>query len=417
MYKRLKKIFLVMSILGVLFTNTYAEEVKEVQLIDDFSAELLGEPKDQEPAVQKSPVKQDTQEVIENKNPSDEHEKKQEDKITENKDENKQNEKIVNKEKEKPVEKKDKKDLTEVIEKAIEDKKNNDKNLALEEVEDPKKDKQKYEMIKYYSADVEWKLPDNFRAVIVGDTKGNVIFAKDADTMYPLASVTKMMSLMVTFDEINAGNISLNDSVRISKTPLKYGGSGIALKAGQMFILEDLIKAAAVYSANNATYAIAEYVGNGSIFGFVTKMNKKLRELGLQNEIKYHTPAGLPTRVTKQPMDEGTARGIYKLSIEALKYKKYIEIAGIKTTKIHNDKISIRNRNHLIGENGVYGIKTGFHKEAKYNIAVASKFEGTDVIIVVLGGETYKTRDNLVRNILNILSENYTVKNGLIKRK
>ena len=125
----------------------------------------------------------------------------------------------------------------------------------------------------------------------------------------------------------------------------------------------------------------------------------------------------MPTRVTKQPMDEGTARGIYKLSIEALKYKKYIEIAGIKTTKIHNDKISIRNRNHLIGENGVYGIKTGFHKEAKYIIAVASKFEGTDVIIVVLGGETYKTRDNLVRNILNILSENYTVKNGLIKRK
>ena len=96
MYKRLKKIFLVVSILGVLFTNTYAEEVKEVQLIDDFSAELLGEPKAQEPAVQKSPVKQDTQEVTENKNSSEEHEKKQEDKITENKDENKQNEKIVN---------------------------------------------------------------------------------------------------------------------------------------------------------------------------------------------------------------------------------------------------------------------------------------------------------------------------------
>lgn len=188
MYKKLKKIFLVMSILGVLFTNTYAEEVKEVQLIDDFSAELLGEPKDQEPAVQKSPVKQDTQEV------------------TENKDENKQNEKIVNKETEKPVEKKDKKDLTEVIEKAIEDKKNNDKNLALEEVEDPKKDKQKYEMIKYYSADgVEWKLPDNFRAVIVGDTKGNVIFAKDADTMYPLASVTKMMSLMLHLMKLMQG--------------------------------------------------------------------------------------------------------------------------------------------------------------------------------------------------------------------
>ena len=426
MYKKFKKVFLVMSILGILFTNNYANEIKEVQLIDDFSAELLGETKNQEAEVPKPPVQQQIQEITEEKNIGEEQIEKSKDKVIEDKEdkeENKPKEETVKNENSHKENEIKKDEIKEAIEKASE--KNNsvkeikeDKDLAIEEPENLEKDKQKYEMIKYHSADgVEWELPDNFRAVIVGDTKGNVIFAKDADTMYPLASVTKMMSLMVTFDEINAGNISLNDSVRISKTPLKYGGSGIALKAGQMFILEDLIKAAAVYSANNATYAIAEYVGNGSIFGFVTKMNKKLKELGLQNEIKYHTPAGLPTRVTKQPMDEGTARGIYKLSIEALKYKKYIEIAGIKTTKIHNDKISIRNRNHLIGENGVYGIKTGFHKEAKYNIAVASKFEGTDVIIVVLGGETYKTRDNLVRNILNILSENYTVKNGLIKRK
>ena len=430
MYKKLKKIFLVMSILGILFTNSYTNEIKEVQLIDDFSAELLGETPNSRSEVQKSPVKQDAEKVTEDKNIAEKQTGKKEDEIVENKDENQQKEEIINSEEnsenisqksevkeEKPKENLGKiEKITEKNEKVKEIKE--DKNLALEEADNPEKDEQKYEMIKYYSADgVEWELPDNFRAVIVGDTKGNVIFAKDADTMYPLASVTKMMSLMVTFDEINAGKISLNNSVRISKIPLKYGGSGIPLKVGQMFVLEDLIKASAVYSANNATYAIAEYVGNGSIFGFVTKMNKKLRKLGLQKEIKYYTPAGLPTRVTKQPMDEGTARGVYKLSIEALKYKKYIEIAGIKSTKIHNGKISIRNRNHLIGENGIYGIKTGFHKEAKYNIAVASKFEGTDVIIVVLGGETYKTRDNLVRNILNILSENYTVKNGLIKRK
>ena len=392
MYKKFKKVFLVMSILGILFTNNYANEIKEVQLIDDFSAELLGETKNQEAEVSKPPVQQQIQEITEEKNIGEEQIEKSKDKVSEDKNENKSKEEI--------------KEVQE------------DKDLAIEEPENPTKDKQKYEMIKYYSADgVEWELPDNFRAVIVGDTKGNVIFAKDADTMYPLASVTKMMSLMVTFDEINAGNISLSDSVRISKNPLKYGGSGIPLKVGQIFILEDLIKASAIYSANNATYAIAEYVGNGSVFGFVAKMNRKLKELGLQNEIRYHTPAGLPTRVTKQPMDEGTARGIYKLSIEALKYKKYIEIAGIKKTKIYNEKISIRNRNHLIGENGVYGIKTGFHKEAKYNIAVASKFEDTDVIIVVMGGETYKTRDGIVLSVLDILNKNYTIKNGLIKRK
>ena len=425
MYKKFKKIFLVMSILGILFTNNYANVVKEVQLIDDFSAELLGETKNQEAEVPEPPVQQQAQEITEDKNVGEEQIEESKDKITEDKEENKEKENTIknensHKEKENEV-KKD--EIKEAIEKASEKNKSvkeikEDKDLAIEEPENPEKDKQKYEMIKYYSADgVEWELPNNFRAVIVGDTKGNVIFAKDADTMYPLASVTKMMSLMVTFDEINAGNISLNDSVRISKNPLKYGGSGIALKAGQMFVLEDLIKASAVYSANNATYAIAEYVGKGSVFSFVTKMNRKLKELGLQNEIRYHTPAGLPTRVTKQPMDEGTARGIYKLSIEALKYKKYIEIAGIKSTKIYNGKISIRNRNHLIGENGVYGIKTGFHKEAKYNIAVASKFQDTDVIIVVMGGETYKTRDKIVLSVLDILNNNYTVKNGLIKRK
>ena len=423
MYKKFKKVFLVMSILGILFTNSYANVVKEVQLIDDFSAELLGETKNQEAEVPKPPVQEQTQEITEEKNIGEEQIEKSKDKVIEDKEENKPKEETVKNENSHKENEIKKDEIKETIEKASE--KNNsvkeikeDKDLAIEEPENPEKDKQKYEMIKYHSADgVEWELPDNFRALIVGDTKGNVIFAKDADTMYPLASVTKMMSLMVTFDEINAGNISLNDSVRISKNPLKYGGSGIALKAGQMFVLEDLIKASAVYSANNATYAIAEYVGNGSVFSFVTKMNRKLKELGLQNEIRYHTPAGLPTRVTKQPMDEGTARGIYKLSIEALKYKKYIEIAGIKSTKIHNGKISIRNRNHLIGENGVYGIKTGFHKEAKYNIAVASKFQDTDVIIVVMGGETYKTRDKIVLSVLDILNNNYTVKNGLIKRK
>ena len=427
MYKKFKKIFLVMSILGILFTNNYANEIREVQLIDDFSAELLGETKKQETGVQKQPVQQQTQETTEDKNVTEEQIEKSNDKIQEDKNENKPKEEAIKTEENSQTLNKVKKD--EVKEEKVKEEKptekvkeikevQEDKNLALEEPENPEKDKQKYEMIKYYSADgVEWELPDNFRAVVVGDTKGNIIFAKDADTMYPLASVTKMMSLMVTFDEINAGNISLSDSVRISKNPLKYGGSGIPLKAGQMFVLEDLIKASAVYSANNATYAIAEYVGNGSVFSFVAKMNRKLKDYGLQNEIRYHTPAGLPTRVTKQPMDEGTARGIYKLSIEALKYKKYIEIAGIKKTKIYNEKISIRNRNHLIGENGIYGIKTGFHKEAKYNIAVASKFEDTDVIIVVMGGETYKTRDGIVLSVLDILNNNYTVKNGLIKRK
>ena len=431
MFKRFKNLFLVMAILGLIFTTSYSGPVKEIQSIEEYSAQVLGdEEEDAEDTSQTivMPVikKIEKKEEVKKEPVKEEVKQKEEVKKDTVKEEAKKKEETKKEEVKKEVEvktvkeevKKSEKAETKEVKKVEEEKKIETKNLALEEPENLEKDKQKYEMITYYSKDgVEWVLPDNFRAVLVGDLNGNVIFSKNADTMYPLASVTKVMSLLVTFDEINAGNISLNDAVRISKTPLKYGGSGIALKEGQIFVLEDLIKASAVYSANNATYAIAEYVGQGSIFNFVAKMNKKLKQLGLQNDIKYHTPAGLPTRNTKMPMDEGTPRGIYKLSIEALKYNKYIEIAGIKNTKIYNGKISIRNRNHLIGEDGVYGIKTGFHKEAKYNITVAVKFEGIDLIIVVMGGETYKTRDDLVRTIIANLKENYTVRNGQLIRK
>lgn len=431
MFKRFKNLFLVMAILGLIFTTSYSGPVKEIQAIEKYSAQVLGEDEEDAedtsqtiimPVIKNVEKKEDVKkEEVEAKKEEIKEEVKKETKKEAVKEEPKKKEEVKKEPEVKAVKeevKKPEKIETKEVKKIEEEKKTETKNLALEEPENPEKDKQKYEMITYYSKDgVEWVLPDNFRAVLVGDLNGNVIFSKNADTMYPLASVTKVMSLLVTFDEINAGNISLNDNVRISKTPLKYGGSGIPLKEGQIFVLEDLIKASAVYSANNATYAMAEYVGEGSIFNFVTKMNKKLKQLGLQNDIKYHTPAGLPTRNTKMPMDEGTPRGIYKLSIEALKYDKYIEIAGIKNTKIYNGKISIRNRNHLIGEDGVYGIKTGFHKEAKYNITVAVKFEGIDLIIVVMGGETYKTRDDLVRTIIANLRENYTVRNGQLIRK
>lgn len=254
---------------------------------------------------------------------------------------------------------------------------------------------------------VTWSLPNNFRSVLIGDLSGNIFYAKNADNIYPLASVTKMMTLMVTFDEIKAGRVSLKDKVKITSDVAYHGGSGIPLKVGQVYILEDLIKASAIYSANNATYAIARHVGNGNINKFITKMNKKAENLGISKDIKYFTPAGLPTRMTKKPMDSGTARAIYKLSIEALKYKKYIQIAGIKETTIYNGKIKIKNRNHLIGEEGIYGIKTGYHKEAKYNISVASKIDGVDVIVVVMGGETYTSRDKVVLDVLEIFKENY----------
>lgn len=295
-----------------------------------------------------------------------------------------------------------------------------------EEISEEKKSKEKVEIKKKESVEsseekkekTKWEeLSDDFRSAIIADLNGNVYFSKNADKTYPLASVTKMMTLMITFDEINAGKISLKDKVKITKDVVHYGGSGIPLKPGQIYKLEDLVKASAIYSANNATYAIAKYVGKGSVSAFVKMMNKKLEKLGLKKDIKYYTPAGLPTRMTKKPMDEGTARAIYKLSIEALKYKKYIEIAGIKNTTIYSGKVKIKNRNHLIGKEGIYGIKTGYHKEAKYNISVATKIDDMDFVIVVMGGESYASRDRVVLDIIEIFKGNYYIADILDKNK
>lgn len=241
---------------------------------------------------------------------------------------------------------------------------------------------------------------ETYLAGLVADTKGNIYYSKNIDKKLPMASVTKVMTLLVTFDAIRNGEAHFEDKVVITKDVYNKGGSGISMKPGETFTLLDLIRATAIYSANNAAYAVAKHIGKGSISNFITKMNKKAKEVGISKEISYYSPAGLPSRYTKEPMDIGTARGIYKLSLEAIKYPEYMKIAGIKQMKIHNGKISIRNRNHLIGEEGIYGIKTGYHKEAKYNITVASKDGAREYIVVILGGETYKDRDNAVLRLL-----------------
>ena len=242
---------------------------------------------------------------------------------------------------------------------------------------------------------------DTYLAGLVADTRGNIYYSKNIDKKLPMASVTKVMTLLVTFDAIRNGEAHFDDKVVITKDVYNKGGSGISMKPGETFTLLDLIRATAIYSANNAAYAVAKHIRKGSIPNFIKKMNKKAREVGVSKEISYYSPAGLPTRYTKEPMDIGTARGIYKLSLEAIKYPEYMEIAGIKQMKIHNGRISIRNRNHLIGEEGIYGIKTGYHKEAKYNITVASKDGQREFIVVILGGNSYKDRDNAVLHLLD----------------
>ena len=249
-----------------------------------------------------------------------------------------------------------------------------------------------------------------YKAILLGDDKGKIYYSENANMIHPLASVTKVMTIMVVFDEIEKGRVKLTDKVKISTKVASIGGSRIYMKRGDIFTLEDLIKATGIYSANNAAYAIAEYVSNGDIDSFIKKMNKKAKEIGAEGELEFHTPNGLPPHMTKKGMDIGTAKGIYKMSIAAEKYKKYMEIASMKNEEIGNGqdgKIKLRNRNHLLGKEGVYGIKTGNHSKAGYNITVVSNKDDAKIFTVVLGSPTYKIRDKSALEEIEKFHENY----------
>lgn len=249
-----------------------------------------------------------------------------------------------------------------------------------------------------------------YKAILLGDDKGKIYYSENADMIHPLASVTKVMTIMVVFDEIEKGRVKLTDKVKISTKVASIGGSRIYMKRGDIFTLEDLIKATAIYSANNAAYAIAEYVSNGDIDSFIKKMNKKAKDIGAEGELEFHTPNGLPPHMTKKGMDIGTAKGIYKMSIAVEKYKKYMEIASMKNEEIGNGqdgKIKLRNRNHLLGKEGVYGIKTGNHSKAGYNITVVSNKDDAKIFTVVLGSPTYKIRDKSALEEIEKFHENY----------
>ena len=247
----------------------------------------------------------------------------------------------------------------------------------------------------------------NYKSYILATDEGKIVSEENSRVLYPLASVTKMMTLMVVYDAIDSGEISKKDRVVMDSETAKVGGSKIWMGVGQKISVDDLIKATAVHSANNAAYALAKYVGKGSADSFVKRMRSKAKELGIENEVKFYTPSGLPSDMTGKKMDVGSAYGIYKISVEALenpKYNEYVNVASKKSVKIYSGKTRLLNRNKILGKEGIFGIKTGHHSEAGYNMAVASKKNNIELVYVILGGKNESIRD---RKILNDIGKFY----------
>lgn len=256
---------------------------------------------------------------------------------------------------------------------------------------------------------VKDNIPD-YRAYVLGDDKGNIFYQENSTYKYPLASVTKVMTILVTLDEIRKGNVGLYDEVTVDWEILSAGGSSIPMESGEKITVLDLLKSAAIKSANNAAYALAKHSGKGSIPKFIDMMNAKAKSLGLGNELEFYTPAGLPDHMTRKKLDMGTANGIYKLSIEALKYPEYIAIAKQKTAEIKNGSYKLKSTIHLLEKEGIYGLKTGYHTKSRFNITVLSDKDNANIVTVVIGGKSPKIRDNKILELNGKFHENYKYK-------
>ena len=240
----------------------------------------------------------------------------------------------------------------------------------------------------------------DYQALLVGDSKGNIFKKDNVNAVRPLASVTKVMTSMLTLEKVRSGAISMNDMVTISDTAsvIPYG---IKLVAGKQYTVEDLLKATIIRSSNNAAYALAEYVSGGDVPSFVSSMNNKAKQLGL-NSLRFCTPHGLPPGDTGTCMDQRNAKDLYRLALKAIEFKEYLNISRNATDYIDGGEIQLKSTNALLGKvGGVDGLKTGYHKAAGSNIILTAQRGNDRVIVVILGSNKAKNRNAIGAEEIN----------------
>ena len=226
---------------------------------------------------------------------------------------------------------------------------------------------------------------------------GQVIFEKNADERRPVASVNKVMTILLTLEAVDEGRVSLEDQVTVSPRAASMGGSQAFLDAGERYKLSELLKTVIVASANDSAVALAEHLA-GTEESFVRLMNMRAEELGLTNT-HYANCTGLPAQEHYT-----TARDVAKLSAQLDLHPIYYRYSTIWMDEIKHRGgrvTSLTNTNRLIRfYPGCDGYKTGSTNEARYCVSATAKKEGMRLIAVVLGTPAGQTRFDEARAML-----------------
>ena len=236
-------------------------------------------------------------------------------------------------------------------------------------------------------------IPNDYKAILLGDMDGTLYEQRNIYDVRPLASMTKVMTVLLTLERVRNGEISMDTPVTISSYASKVP-YGITLIAGKQYTVRDLLKATIIRSSNNAAQALGEFNGNGDVNVFIDKMNQKANELGLTT-LRYCTPHGLPPEDTQgKCRDQGSAADLYKLSQTIIKYDEYLNISRNSSDYIDSGSIKLTSTNHLLDNvDGVDGLKTGYYKVAGSNIILTAKRGEKRIILIIMGSEKAKNRD------------------------
>lgn len=265
---------------------------------------------------------------------------------------------------------------------------------------DPESDRYTLKTAEAGSLDLKCK-----SAILMEASTGTVLYEQNADERLPPASVTKVMTLLLIMEAVETGKISLDDAVTVSAHAASMGGSQIFLKEGESMTVEELLKSVIIASANDAAVALAEYTF-GNEESFVAEMNKRARELGMDNTV-FENTNGLDDTVTEHLT---TARDIALMSRELIKYPKIIEYSSKWMDTVRDGAFGLTNTNRLVRfYRGCTGLKTGSTSKAGFCVSATAERDGMGLICVIMGAETRDIRNAAATSLLDWGFANYGI--------
>ncbi len=259
----------------------------------------------------------------------------------------------------------------------------------------------------------ENKFAENAKsAIMIEASTGTILYEKNKDDKLPMASMTKMMTLLLIMEEIESENLKWNEMITTSEHAASMGGSQIFLEVGEKMSVEDLVKGICIASGNDASVAMAERIG-GTEEKFVSMMNKKAKELGLSNT-HFENACGLDS-----DNHYSSANDMSIIAKELVKHKKILEFSGTYEDYLRKNtekSFWLVNTNKLVRYyQGVDGLKTGYTKNAGYCITTTAERGNMRLITVVMGEPSSAIRNSETTTMLDYGFNTYEAKKIITK--